>query len=106
VREIIINCSTIPEQRQSLKFLSNVDIGDCYHLKAHRRSQQQKKSLMQQLLTGKKRFAGSSEEMGTFYSFGKFGFYCIKKSIGQKHTPIDFFFQYISYQVSAGGNKQ
>jgi type I restriction enzyme S subunit len=62
LRKIKIATPPLPEQRKIAQILSTWDKSIATTEKLIAASQQQKKALMQQLLTGKKRFAGFSEE--------------------------------------------
>lgn len=60
--EIIINVPPLPEQKKIAKILSTWDKAIITTEKLLANSEQQKKALMQQLLTGRRRFPGFSEK--------------------------------------------
>lgn len=99
IRSIHINLPPLPEQRKIAQILSTWDRGIATTEKLIDASKQQKKALMQQLLTGKKRlvdpetgkkFEGEWER----HSLSDL-VYVDRKSLGKK-TPDNFKFKYIS----------
>ncbi|MEZ9668457.1 restriction endonuclease subunit S [Vibrio breoganii] len=99
LNDVVVPLPAIEEQRKIAKILSTWDKAIATTEKLIETSKQQKKALMQQLLTGKKRlvnpetgraFEGEWER----YSMSELVF-IDRKSLGKK-TPDDFEFQYIS----------
>ncbi|MCG9691312.1 restriction endonuclease subunit S [Vibrio sp. Isolate22] len=97
----------LPEQRKIAKILSTWDKAIATTEKLIEASKQQKKSLMQQLLTGKKRLV--NPETGKAFE-GEWERHSMsdlvfidRKSLGKK-TPDDFEFQYISLSDVAVGS--
>ena len=103
--EIIINSPPLPEQQKIAKILSTWDKAISTTERLIDNSNQQKKALMQQLLTGKKRLL---DESGKRFE-GEFNQHRLselvnidKKSLG-KNTPENYEFEYISLSdVSTG----
>ena len=88
-------------QKKIAKILATWDKAIATTEKLIETSKQQKKALMQQLLTGKKRFAGFVGEWER-HSLSDL-VYIDKKSLGKK-IPSDFSFRYISLSDVATGN--
>ncbi|MCE7597237.1 restriction endonuclease subunit S [Vibrio fluvialis] len=97
----------LPEQQKIAKILSTWDKAIATTEKLIATSQQQKKALMQQLLTGKKRLLNPETGMVFEGDWDRHSLsdlvYVDKKSLGKK-TPDDFEFKYISLSDVATGN--
>lgn len=105
-QEIIVPVPPLPEQQKIAKILSTWDKAIATTEKLIATSQQEKKALMQQLLTGKKRLV--NPETGKVFE-GDWERHTLsdlvhvdKKSLGKK-TPDDFEFKYISLSDVATG---
>ncbi|WP_299141025.1 restriction endonuclease subunit S [uncultured Vibrio sp.] len=99
IKDIHVPIPPLPEQRKIAKILSTWDKAIATTEKLIETSKQQKKALMQQLLTGKKRLV--NPETGKAFQ-GEWERYSMsdlvsidRKSLGKK-TADDFTFQYIS----------
>ncbi|MBO1515851.1 restriction endonuclease subunit S [Psychrobacter halodurans] len=105
IKEILVPTPPLPEQQKIAKILTTWDKAINVTGRLIDNSKQQKKSLMQQLLTGKKRLL---DENGKRFE-GEFNQHRLselvnvdKKSLG-KNTPEDYEFEYISLSdVSTG----
>ncbi len=93
IKKLKIPLPPLPEQRKIAQILSTWDKAIATTEKQIANSKQQKKALMQQLLTGKKRLAGFSGDWER-YSLKELAD-IDKHSLG-KNTPKDFRFEYIS----------
>jgi type I restriction enzyme S subunit len=99
VKSLLVTVPPLPEQRKIAKILSTWDKAISTTEKLIETSKQQKKALMQQLLTGKKRLV--NPETGKIFEgeWDRFSMSDLvlidRKSLGKK-TPDDFEFQYIS----------
>ncbi|MFA0135192.1 restriction endonuclease subunit S [Vibrio splendidus] len=107
VARLKLKLPPLPEQRKIAKILSTWDKAISTTEKLIETSRQQKKSLMQQLLTGKKRLV--NPETGKAFE-GEWERHSMsdlvfidRKSLGKK-TPDDFEFQYISLSDVAVGS--
>ncbi|MGY0150899.1 restriction endonuclease subunit S [Edwardsiella tarda] len=100
------NLPPLPEQRKIAKILSTWDKAIATTEKLIATSQQQKKALMQQLLTGKKRLLDPETGKAFEGEWDRHSLsdlvYVDKKSLG-KNTPDDFEFKYISLSDVATG---
>ncbi|GBL05786.1 restriction endonuclease subunit S [Glaciecola sp. KUL10] len=92
------NIPPLPEQRKIAKILSNWDKAISTTERLIDNSKQQKKALMQQLLTGKKRLLDDSGKPfeGNYNRVNLSELATIDKSSLGKKTPEDFEFSYIS----------
>ncbi|EDK29628.1 type I restriction-modification enzyme, S subunit [Vibrionales bacterium SWAT-3] len=107
LRKVVLPIPPLPEQRKIAQILSTWDRGIATTEKLIETSKQQKKALMQQLLTGKKRLV--NPETGKAFE-GEWERHSMsdlvfidRKSLGKK-TPDDFEFQYISLSDVAVGS--
>lgn len=98
--EIIINSPPLPEQQKIAKILSTWDKAISTTERLIENSIQQKKALMQQLLTGKKRLL---DEAGKRFAGGwedvKLGNICLKVTDGAHHSPQSVKIGYPMYSV-------
>lgn len=106
VGDIPILLPPLPEQQKIAKILSTWDKALATTERLIATSQQQKKALMQQLLTGKKRLVNPDTEMVFEGDWERHSLsdlvHVDKKSLGKK-TPDDFEFKYISLSDVATG---
>lgn len=98
--KIIIKTPPLPEQRKIAQILSTWDKAIVTTEKLIAASKQQKKALMQQLLTGKKRFPGFEERFKRCHLAGLT--LIDQNSLGKK-TPENFEFKYISLSDTDAG---
>ncbi|SBS63560.1 restriction endonuclease subunit S [Vibrio atlanticus] len=106
IKKLKVSSPPLPEQQKIAKILSTWDKAITTTEKLIANSKQQKKALMQQLLTGKKRLV--NPETGKEFE-GEWNRYSLsdlvdidRKSLGKK-THEDFEFKYISLSDVAGG---